>query len=118
MHLERLVTTKPGIDMAEPKKPSFLMFKAKKEKKCRRGHLDYFHNPCIASSNSKMDLLLLTGLPYWQTQSQACWGEAHPQDRSQCHPSLATAQCMSEIMELYRNHFFLVEKQRTCPSTL
>ena len=32
MHLERLVTTKPGIDAKEPKKPSFLMFKAKKEK--------------------------------------------------------------------------------------
>ena len=32
MHLERLVTTKPGIDAKEPKKTSFLMFKAKKEK--------------------------------------------------------------------------------------
>jgi hypothetical protein len=39
MHLERLVTTKAGIDMTKPKKPSFLMFKAKKEK-MEQGRID------------------------------------------------------------------------------
>lgn len=32
LHLERLVTAKTNIDQAEPIKPSFLIFKAKKER--------------------------------------------------------------------------------------
>jgi hypothetical protein len=32
MHLERLVTVKTMLDIKEPKKPGFLVFKAKKEK--------------------------------------------------------------------------------------
>jgi hypothetical protein len=32
LHLERIITTKPVIDVKEPIKPSFLQFKAKKEK--------------------------------------------------------------------------------------
>jgi hypothetical protein len=31
LHLERIVTMKKGIDIKEPHKPSFLVFKAKKE---------------------------------------------------------------------------------------
>ncbi len=32
MHIERILTAKPIIDIKEPSKPSFLVFRAKKEK--------------------------------------------------------------------------------------